>query len=157
MFLSKADAGWKEKLSSAGFSYCLKENDFDHDTQLWAYNPKTNQTEYLERNASICKGLNYSENSISGYLSNGNFWSWRGYGSLICTSGSLMGAKAKGKPYCHGVHKLNSISDKKKSVTPSNSSTEVSSLKKIENKCTELGFTKGREKHGGCVMKLHEG
>ena len=56
MFSSKADAGWKEKLSSAGFAYCLKENDFDHDTQLWAYNPKTNQTEYLERNASICKG-----------------------------------------------------------------------------------------------------
>ena len=34
MFSSKADAGWKEKLSSAGFAYCLKENDVDYDAQL---------------------------------------------------------------------------------------------------------------------------
>lgn len=31
-----------------------------------------------------------------------------------------------------------------------------SSVKNIENKCTELGFTKGTEKHGDCVMKLYK-
>ena len=30
------------------------------------------------------------------------------------------------------------------------------SLEELENKCTELGFTKGTEKHGDCVMKLYK-
>ena len=43
-----------------------------------------------------------------------------------------------------------------KSTTTSNSATRASLLEKIENKCTELGFTKGTEKHGDCVMKLYK-
>ena len=31
---------------------------------------------------------------------------------------------------------------------------ENPSLEAIENKCTELGFAKGTEKHGDCVMKI---
>ena len=59
MFSSKADAGWKEKLSSAGFALCTKENSFDHDTQLWAYNSENGLVENLERNASVCdSGIN---------------------------------------------------------------------------------------------------
>ena len=42
------------------------------------------------------------------------------------------------------------------SATTSNSTTQTSPLEKIENKCTELGFTKGTEKHGDCVMKLYK-
>ena len=30
------------------------------------------------------------------------------------------------------------------------------SLEELKNKCTELGFTKGTEKHGDCVMKLYK-
>ena len=33
---------------------------------------------------------------------------------------------------------------------------EIPTLEKIENKCTKLGFTKGTEKHGDCVMKLYK-
>jgi hypothetical protein len=33
---------------------------------------------------------------------------------------------------------------------------EITTLEKIERKCTELGFTKGTEKHGDCVMKLYK-
>ena len=42
------------------------------------------------------------------------------------------------------------------SSSTSNSSNDVSPLEKLEKKCTELGFTKGTEKHGDCVMKLHK-
>ena len=34
--------------------------------------------------------------------------------------------------------------------------TRSSDLETIEKKCTELGFTKGTEKHGDCVMKLYK-
>ena len=40
--------------------------------------------------------------------------------------------------------------------TTSNSVTETSPLEEIERKCTQLGFTKGTEKHGDCVMKLYK-
>ncbi|MBT3766027.1 MAG: hypothetical protein HOJ20_11295 [Rhodospirillaceae bacterium] len=36
---------------------------------------------------------------------------------------------------------------------PLSSNTE---LKKYENKCSELGFSKGTEKYGDCVMKLYK-
>ena len=41
-----------------------------------------------------------------------------------------------------------------KKTHASSSDKETSSLEKIKDKCTELGFTKGTEKHGDCVMKL---
>ena len=41
--------------------------------------------------------------------------------------------------------------------TPAGSADKVvSALEKIKDKCTELGFTKGTEKHGNCVMKLYK-
>ena len=41
-------------------------------------------------------------------------------------------------------------------TTTRSSDKKSSDLKSIENKCTELGFTKGTEKHGDCVMKLYK-
>ena len=33
---------------------------------------------------------------------------------------------------------------------------KILTLEATERKCTELGFTKGTEKHGDCVMKLYK-
>ena len=41
-------------------------------------------------------------------------------------------------------------------TTTRSSDKKSSDLETIEKKCTELGFTKGTEKHGDCVMKLYK-
>ena len=41
-------------------------------------------------------------------------------------------------------------------LQPKDKKSNFLSLEAIENKCTELGFTKGTEKHGDCVMKLYK-
>ena len=43
-----------------------------------------------------------------------------------------------------------------KKTHASSSDKETSSLEKLINICTELGFAKGTEKHGDCVMKLYK-
>ena len=89
------------------------------------------------------------------FLINGDYWRWEGYGSLICARGGVAIAHGpKGKPGCKTIVLSKHMS--KKSVTPSNSSNDASPLEMIEKKCTELGFTKGTEKHGDCVMKLYK-
>ena len=61
------------------------------------------------------------------------------------------------------VNKLTSWSNEKNNESPSNSSSSENFLsgdgqsldmQKAINECTNLGFTKGTEKHGECVLKL---
>ena len=60
---------------------------------------------------------------------------------------------AKAQNHLERLQKKNSQLEKDRKPSPT-VTAKKSSLEKVEEQCAEIGFTKGTEKFGDCVMKL---